>query len=119
MDEQTGRRQESPPREGVPPGPPRPDEASPGAPRRLWLRLAGGGRGGAGAGEVRGERALLTRIQALETRLAHLEAGHEGLQDAVYRQAIQHDENLAELRRRLDPRQLARDLSDDERKRGL
>jgi hypothetical protein len=59
------------------------------------------------------------RVQALETRLAHLETSHEGLQDGVYRQALLEDQNIGALRRRLAPRHLARDLSDDARRRGL
>jgi hypothetical protein len=49
----------------------------------------------------------------------HLEAELEGLQDAVYRRAVVEDEQLDELRRRTAPEQLARDLSDDARRRGL
>ena len=49
----------------------------------------------------------------------HLEAELEGLQDAVYRQAVRENENIVELRRRTEPSQLARDLSQDARRRGL
>lgn len=52
-------------------------------------------------------------------RIEHLEAALEGLQDAVYRQAVSHDREIAELRRRTEPEQLARDLSRDVRRRGL
>lgn len=55
----------------------------------------------------------------LTTRVAHLESVVEGLQDAIYRQARQHDRDVAELRRRTDPAELARALSDDARRRGL
>ena len=58
-------------------------------------------------------------MQRLETRMEHLEAELEGLQDAVYRQAVLDDERLGELRRRMAPEQLARDLSQDARRRGL
>jgi hypothetical protein len=58
-------------------------------------------------------------VKQLETRLQHLEAELEGLQDAVYRRAILEDEHIEELRRRTAPEQLARDLSHDARKRGL
>jgi hypothetical protein len=51
--------------------------------------------------------------------MEHLEAELEGLQDAVYRQAVLDDERLGELRRRMAPEQLARDLSQDARRRGL
>jgi hypothetical protein len=59
------------------------------------------------------------RIDRLEARLAHLEAQLEGLQDAVYRRALAEDEQIDDLRRRTAPDQLARDLSEDARRRGL
>jgi hypothetical protein len=59
------------------------------------------------------------RVETLETRLEHLEAELEGLQDAVYRQAVLEDEHIDELRRRTAPEQLARDLSRDALRRGL
>ena len=43
----------------------------------------------------------------------------EGLQDAVYRQAVLERENIGDLRRRTEPEQLARDLGQDARRRGL
>jgi hypothetical protein len=58
-------------------------------------------------------------LETLEARMEHLETELEGLQDAVYRQAILEDENIGELRRRMEPAQLARDLDRDARKRGL
>jgi hypothetical protein len=51
--------------------------------------------------------------------MEHLEAALEGLENALYRQAVREDENIGELRRRTDPEQIARDLSQDARKRGL
>jgi len=48
-----------------------------------------------------------------------LESVVEGLQDAVYRQAQQHDRDLEELRRRTEPTEIARALSEDARRRGL
>jgi hypothetical protein len=59
------------------------------------------------------------RLRTLEARMEHLERALEGLQDAVYRQARLEDENINELRRRIEPEQMARDLSQDARKRGL
>jgi predicted RNase H-like nuclease (RuvC/YqgF family) len=59
------------------------------------------------------------RLERLETRIDHLEAELEGLQDAVDRQAMQEAENIRDLRRRIEPARLARDLSDDARRRGL
>lgn len=52
-------------------------------------------------------------------RVEHLESIVEGLQDAVYRQAQKHDRDLAELRSRTDPAEVARALSEDARRRGL
>ena len=59
------------------------------------------------------------RLNALETRVKHQEAELEGLQDAVYRQAVIEHRNIDELRQRMDPAQIARDLSEDARRRGL
>jgi hypothetical protein len=59
------------------------------------------------------------REETLEARVEHLEAELEGLQDAVYRRARVDDEQIDELRRRTAPEQLARDLSEDARRRGL
>ena len=58
-------------------------------------------------------------MATLEARMQHLEAELEGLQDAVYRGAVLEDEHIDELRARTAPEQLARDLSQDARKRGL
>ncbi|HXE94275.1 MAG TPA: hypothetical protein VN544_10780 [Gaiellaceae bacterium] len=57
--------------------------------------------------------------QALRARVERLESVVEGLQDAVYRQAQQHDRDLEELRRRTEPTEIARALSEDARRRGL
>ena len=43
----------------------------------------------------------------------------EALQDSVDRQARRYDDRLDELARQLEPRELARVLSEDARKRGL
>ena len=51
--------------------------------------------------------------------MQHLERALEGLQDAVYRQAVRGDKRVDELRRRTEPEELARELSRDARKRGL
>jgi uncharacterized coiled-coil protein SlyX len=59
------------------------------------------------------------RLTALEMRVQHLEQELEGLQDALYRQATLADEQIGELRRRIEPDQMARDLNQDARKRGL
>jgi cell division protein FtsB len=59
------------------------------------------------------------RLETLAARVEHLEAELEGLQDAVYHQAVREQENIGELRRRTEPEQLARDLERDARRRGL
>jgi hypothetical protein len=59
------------------------------------------------------------RLEALGARVEHLEAELEGLQDAVYRQALLEQAHIGELRRRTEPKQLARDLGEDARRRGL
>ena len=73
-------------------------------------------------GQVRGgspDGGLEHRLDALEARIEHLDAQLEGLQDAVYRRAVLEDEKIAALSKRTEPEQLARDLSEDVRKRGL
>ena len=65
------------------------------------------------------DAALQQRLERLEARVEHLDAALELLQDAVYRQAVREDKNIGELRRRTEPAQLARDLSQDARRRGL
>ena len=62
---------------------------------------------------------LEQRLETLESRLEHLERELEGLQDAVYRQALLEQEHIGELRRRTEPEQVARDLGEDARRRGL
>ena len=59
------------------------------------------------------------RLAALEARMGHLETALEGLQDALYRQAVREDESVAELRERTEPARIARELSADARRRGL
>jgi len=58
-------------------------------------------------------------LQRLSERLGHLEALVEGLQDAIHRDSVRHDERLAELERKTEPEALASALSDDARRRGL
>ena len=59
------------------------------------------------------------RTEALEARVTHLEAALEGLQDAIYRQAQLGEEKLEDLRKRMEPGQMAIDLAEDARRRGL
>ena len=63
--------------------------------------------------------APIGRLERLEARMEHLEAELEGLQDAVYRQAVVEGEHFGEMRTRTAPEQVARDLSKDARRRGL
>ena len=60
-----------------------------------------------------------SRLTTLEGRVEHLEKELEGLQDALYRQATLADEQIGELRKRIEPDQIARDLTQDARQRGL
>ena len=55
----------------------------------------------------------------LRARLEHLEAVVEGLQDAVHRESVRHDELIGALQRKTEPEEIARALSDDARRRGL
>jgi hypothetical protein len=59
------------------------------------------------------------RLETLEARIEHLEGALEGLQDAVYRQAVLEEQKLDEIRRQIAPEQMARELSRDARRRGL
>jgi hypothetical protein len=59
------------------------------------------------------------RLETVEARIEHLETALEGLQDALYRHEVLDKENISELHRRMDPQQIARDLSQDTRRRGL
>jgi vacuolar-type H+-ATPase subunit I/STV1 len=58
-------------------------------------------------------------LRPLEERLQHLEALVEGLQDALHRESMRHDERIAELERKTEPEELAKALSADARRRGL
>ena len=65
------------------------------------------------------EAEVARRLDALDARVDHIEAALEGLQDALYREAVRGDETRTELRRRTEPDRIARELSADARKRGL
>ena len=82
---------------------------------RLWRSRTDRLRSSRTAWEIDSQR----RLKMLEARTTHLEAELEGLQDAVHRRAILEDENIADLRRRTEPDQIARDLSRNARERGL
>jgi uncharacterized coiled-coil protein SlyX len=59
------------------------------------------------------------RIDSLERRVAHLETMLEGLQDAVHREISRTNDQIDQLRRRTEPAELTRALSEDARHRGL
>jgi hypothetical protein len=59
------------------------------------------------------------RLAALDTRMEQLESALEGLQDALYRQAVREDENRADMQARTEPGRIARELDADARRRGL
>jgi flagellar biosynthesis/type III secretory pathway chaperone len=59
------------------------------------------------------------RMERLEARVAHLERALEGLQDAVHRDSVRHDERIAELQRKTAPHSIAQALSEDARRRGI
>ena len=57
-------------------------------------------------------------LPALEARVAHLEAMVEGLQDSVHRDSLRVNAQLDDLLKKLDPAELSRALSQEQRKRG-
>jgi hypothetical protein len=58
-------------------------------------------------------------MEALERRMAHLEGMVEGLQDAVHREITRTNDQIDLLRKRTEPAELSRALSEDARHRGL
>jgi hypothetical protein len=59
------------------------------------------------------------RSDELERRVNQLESQLEAFQDAVHRDAIRRDEELARLERKTEPREIAQSLSREARRRGL
>ena len=59
------------------------------------------------------------RIDRLERRIEHLEALLEGLQDAMHRETTRQSEEIAELRHRTEPGEMAQALGEDARRRGI
>lgn len=82
-------------------------------------RLARAGGGAQRSGPRPADAGWQQRLTTLEARMEHLESALEGLQDAVYRQAVLEEQHIDQLRRRTEPEQMARDLSRDARRRGL
>ena len=79
--------------------------------RRIWQ-----GQGTQSSEQAAGQEAALRDLQG---RVDHLETQLEALQDAVYRQAREQADQITDLRSRTQPAQIARDLSEDARRRGL
>jgi uncharacterized coiled-coil protein SlyX len=59
------------------------------------------------------------RLEALERRVADLEGVVEALQDAVHREWVRREYKTAQLERKTQPREIARALSEDARRRGI
>jgi uncharacterized coiled-coil protein SlyX len=59
------------------------------------------------------------RLSALETKVAHLEATLEGLQDSVYRETTRLDERVEHLQQKTEPHVISQALSADARRRGI
>ncbi len=59
------------------------------------------------------------RLQALETRVAHLEQQLNGLQDSVHRESQRHAKLIAELQAQVQPGTMGAALAEDQRSRGL
>jgi uncharacterized coiled-coil protein SlyX len=78
--------------------------------RRIRRARAEKSRGASGSGDP---------VRTLEERVTHLEAMIEGLQDAVHRDSRRTHDELDDLRRRMEPSEISRALSRDQRERGL
>jgi uncharacterized coiled-coil protein SlyX len=61
----------------------------------------------------------IERIESLEKRVTHVETMLEGLQDAVHREITRTNDQIDQLRKRTEPGELSRALSEDARHRGL
>jgi len=59
------------------------------------------------------------RLQALETRMAHVEQLIQGLQDSVHRESERHARLIAELQAQTQPGTMGAALAEDARNRGL
>jgi hypothetical protein len=58
-------------------------------------------------------------LEALRTRIAHLEQLVEALQDSVYRESQRHSKRITELEAQIQPAALSIALSKDARERGI
>jgi hypothetical protein len=65
------------------------------------------------------DRSYERRLEVLEERVSYLDELLVGLQDAVHRESIRRDDEAAEMRRGMTPREMSRALSEDARRRGL
>ncbi len=59
------------------------------------------------------------RIAALESRLDRLESLVEGLQDAMYRDAVRREREIQDLEQQTTPDQMSRSLAEHDRRHGL
>ncbi len=60
-----------------------------------------------------------SELQALESRVAHLEQLLQGLQDSVHREAKRTSKRIDDLEAQIQPAAVAKALSQDARDRGL
>jgi hypothetical protein len=60
-----------------------------------------------------------TALEALRTRVDHLEQLVEGLQDSIHRESERHSKRITELEARMEPAAISVALSKDARDRGL
>jgi hypothetical protein len=68
---------------------------------------------------VKTEVGYAEQIEALEQRIAHLEAIVEGLQDAVHREAVRLGKQIEGLEAKTEPGEITRALSRNARERGI
>lgn len=65
------------------------------------------------------DRSYEQRLEVLEGRVSYPDELFGGLQDSAHRESTRRDDEAAEMRRGMTPREMARALSEDARKRGL
>jgi uncharacterized coiled-coil protein SlyX len=83
--------------------------------RQIRRVAASGERSVAPAGADEGAN----RVDALETRVAHLEHLVQGFQDSVHRESERHDKLIAELQAQVEPTAMSATLSKHARDHGL